>query len=185
MHPRNLKAAFLALGPVTRPSPLRRLVGLLKEAATVARFRALLLYDIAGEALTQNPAVLAEHYQRVDVVAVFVSAEDLNGGGTGSSLTDALAHLEQVARVKARDTPARCALVVTKADQATTAGTWTAAGVRSMVQASITARHEMGTLAAYLTDQTIDEVFVVHPDNDAIDAPKIVGLPEFVDWCYG
>jgi hypothetical protein len=164
-------------------------------------FAVLYLYDIAGELAGDWNEIVAEHDQKMDVIAILVSAEDLPGIAPeprGASLNIANLRLSEVINQKAMKprSGVRSCLVVTKFDtvlarEPELADRARAGGGRALL-AELLGRDATGdpdaaTLLRHLeADGLVGEVFFVWPEGGvAKPAPQIRGLQAFVRWCFG
>ena len=208
VRPRNLKAAFFS--DDTRPAaqmhqakPLwRRAVNelsvayrhisqaLLPDAPPTAQ-RALVIYDIAGEAAERYAhETIAEHDEHMDVLAVLVSAEDLRAESAREldSVNLATHRLQQMAKAKQHTPGVRCALIVTKCDL------WHGGRPDALTVESLTAFAGTEQSHPRLRDvlrrtapdgrgrgPVIDRVWFTWPERRTT---AINGLEPFVNWCF-
>lgn len=184
-RPRNLKVSFFVPSVTGRFRWLRKLVQTLEGSV-----HSLMLYDISGEAAEKSfDRNINEHDQHMDVVAVVISAEDIPGGvnrTSANSLGPALVRLRDMSARQIHG-QIRCALLVTKGDKwAGQSGTkLTPALVKTSLSAAM-ANPSATELLGYLTgaDRVVGEIFVTYPDDPNIQAPIIVGLNDFAQWCF-
>jgi hypothetical protein len=210
VRPRNLKAAFFAdetraAAPAHQRRPLWRRAmnelsgafsqisqALLPDAPPTAQ-RALVIYDIAGEAAERYAhETIAEHDEHMDVLAVLISAEDLRKEQAREldSINLATHRLQQIAQAKQHTPGVRCALIVTKCDL------WSG-GPSSLNLESLTAFAATDGAHPRLRDvlrrtapdgrgraPIVDRVWFTWPESATGASPAINGLEPFVNWCF-
>jgi len=185
-RPRNLKVSFFV------PSITGRLPWLRKLRQTFeGSIHSLMLYDISGESAEKSfDGNINEHDQHMDVVAVVISAEDIPGGvntTSANSLGPALGRLRDMSARRIHG-QIRCALLITKGDEwaGPNGTTLTPTLVKTHLRGAPRTNPSAKELLGYLTGagRVVDEIFVTYPDDPASQAPTIVGLNDFAQWCF-
>lgn len=201
-RPRNLKVALFPEAPSARPAPwMFRALGLggiyqdLYDTLTTrgqepeASFRALMLYDLSGESVERDNTDVLRHDGEVDVLAVLLSLEDLQGTAPAAGLPTARGRLTRIRQVRLNANPAlRTCLVITKCDRHCSGAAPSDDQLRTEVLEMARRRGE-ALLAEALENAgqsgaTLDAVFFTSRVEQA-DRDEVRGLEQLVRWCLG
>lgn len=198
-RPRNLK---VALFPESPPHPVPRLfdfwplrdliIDLDKSMGWLghqpeASFRALMMYDLSGEAVERDRQDVLRLDSEMNVVAVLLSLEDLLSHTREAGLAATSDRLLRIGQVRTNSNPnLRACLVITKCDRLPRDRPGDENSLRALVLSLAEQKGERVLVEALAgagtRDSPIDRVFFTAKVEDG-QRDNVRGLGAFVRWC--
>lgn len=199
-RPRNLKVALFPQAPPPPTVPwlfrhlaasrelyvdMHRSMGM-RGQEPEASFRALMLYDLSGEAVERDMQDVLRHDSEMSVVAVLLSIEDLLSDTPAPGLAATRERLMRIGQVKAvNNRSLRACLIITKCDRLQNGGVTdeeVAAEVLRLAQRGDDRLLVESIAGAGTASSPLDRVFytarVARGSRDDVQ-----GLETFVRWC--